>query len=59
MRHSWEIKRTDDQIDEVLNLACEREAQGGSAYPGMTFEQGVAQGIEWACGLGDNEPPLP
>lgn len=56
---AYEIKRTDDEIDAVLNVAREHEDTGERAYPGMTFEQGVAQGIEWVCGLGDPEPPLP
>lgn len=56
---SWQIQRSDSEIDEVVNLAHEAEDEGRTAYRGMTFEQGVAQGIEWACGIGDNEPPLP
>jgi hypothetical protein len=42
----------------VLNLAHDQE-RGGTAYLGMSFEQGVAQGIEWTCGLGDGAPLLP
>jgi hypothetical protein len=56
---SWEIKRSDAEIDAVLNIAHDQEDQGGTAYSGMSFEMGVAQGIEWACGLGGDEPPLP
>lgn len=55
----WVITRSDEEVDEVLNVAHEQEDKGGSAYPGMSFEQGVAQGIEWACGLGGDEAPLP
>ena len=46
-------------IDQVLNLAHDQEERSGTAYLGMSFEQGVAQGIEWTCGLGDGAPPLP
>lgn len=55
----YEIKRADEEIDAVLNIAQEQEDQGGSAYPGMSFEQGVSQAIMWISGLGDPEPPLP
>jgi hypothetical protein len=53
---AWNITRPDDEIDDVLNIAADQEEQGGTAYPGMTFEQGVAQGIEWACGASDDRP---
>ena len=56
--NSYMIERSDEEIDAVLNVADDQEEKGGTAYRGMTFEQGVAQGIRWACGLGDNEPPL-
>lgn len=55
----YEIQRPEADIDAVLNIAHENEDQGVTNYRGMTFEQGVAQGIEWVCGLGDPEPPLP
>jgi hypothetical protein len=56
---NYQIKRSDTEIDAVLNAAHAAADSGIPAYPGMTFEDGVAQGIEWACGIGDNEPPLP
>jgi hypothetical protein len=43
----------------VLNLAHDQEDRGGTAYRGMSFEQGVAQGIESTCGLGGGAPSLP
>jgi hypothetical protein len=55
----YEIKRTDTEIDAVLNVASEQADKGGTAYPGMSYEDGVSEGISWACGLGDNEAPLP
>ncbi len=56
---TYTIARSDADIDNVLNLAHEQTDKGGTAYSGMTYEDGVAAGIEWATGLGDNEPPLP
>lgn len=56
---TYRITRSDDEIDAVLNIANEHEDQGVVSYPGMSFEQGVARGIEWATGLGESEAPLP
>jgi hypothetical protein len=56
---TYVVARPDAEIDEVLNLAADQEDKGGTAYPGMSFEQGVSQGIRWVTGLGDAEPPLP
>ena len=56
---SYVVQRTDDEIDEVLNLAHDPGGHGGTVYRRTIFEQGVAQGTEWACGLGHGQPPLP
>ena len=56
---TYRITRSDDEIDAVLNIASEHDDRGIKSYPGMTFEQGVARGIEWVTGLGENEAPLP
>ena len=56
---TYAVARPDAEIDEVLNLAAEAEERGSTSYHGMTFEMGVAQGIQWACGIGDAEAPLP
>jgi hypothetical protein len=54
-----QIRPTEPEIDAVLNLATDQMDKGGSAYPGMSFEEGVQQGISWVLGLGDLEAPLP
>lgn len=55
----YEISRSTEEIDAVLNAAHENQDTGNNPYPGMSYSDGVADGIEWACGMGDNEPPLP
>lgn len=50
------LKRTNDEIDNVLNSAADWEERGGSAVPGMTYEQGVAAGIRWAIGDTEEHP---
>lgn len=47
---SYAIKRTNTEIDNLLNSAAQWEERGGSAVPGMTYEQGVAYGIRWLVG---------
>ena len=54
---TYTVTKTPDEIDDVLNECVEAEAKGRSRYPGMTYEEGVRVGIEWALGLAD-EPPF-
>ena len=53
---SYRVKRTDGEVDEVLNKAAEQEDKGGSQWPGMTYEQGVQAGIQWLIGNWDHNP---
>jgi len=41
------VARKDEEIDNLLNACCEQEEQGGSAVPGMSYEQGIKAAIEW------------
>lgn len=50
------LKRSNKEIDDVLNSATAWEEKGGSAVPGMTYEQGVMAGIQWALGDTDRHP---
>lgn len=43
------ITRSDAEIDDVLCKAYDGVAQG-SAYPGLTYEDGVIQALEWVFG---------
>ncbi len=54
----YSIKRTNDEIDGQLNTCYEQMDAGGSRYPGMTFEEGVQQALDWVTGTLD-EAPLP
>jgi hypothetical protein len=44
---SYDIRRTDEEIDDLLNACADAEDRGRSKFPGMTFEQGIEQGIKW------------
>lgn len=47
---------TQEQIDEAINQATEQEDEGGSKWPGMTYEQGVSAALRWASGETDEHP---
>lgn len=53
---NYEIKRTNKQVDDVCNEACEAECQGRSQWPGMTYEQGVQAALMWVTGQSDDNP---
>lgn len=44
------MNRPQEQIDELLNRCTEAEETGESAYPGMSYEQGIKAAIEWLDG---------
>lgn len=44
------VKRTDEEVNELLNRCSEAEENGESAYPGMTYEQGIKAMAEWLEG---------
>lgn len=49
------MERTDDEIQDVIAKAMEAE-EGGSKWPGMTYEQGVSEALRWAIGESDDNP---
>lgn len=51
-----EIKRNEDQVNDLLNRCAESEETGNSEYPGMSYEQGIKAGIEWLTGQTDDYP---
>lgn len=52
----YKVKRTEGQIDEVLNICVDREASGEPSLWHMTYEQGVEAGIKWLIGQTDDNP---
>lgn len=63
---SYTIVRSQKEIDELLNQCAEAEADGKSAFPGMSFEEmsfeemsfeeGITYAIKW---LTDKSAPHP
>lgn len=41
--------RSEDEVDEQMNKASEG-IDAGSAYPGMSYEEGVHQALGWVTG---------
>lgn len=47
--------RSDKEINEVLEKCFEAE-ENGSAYSGMSYEDGVKAAIDWMSGYTDEKP---
>lgn len=47
---------TDDQVDDTIDDAHQNIDQGTSRWPGMTYEQGVADALNWVMGNRDESP---
>jgi hypothetical protein len=50
------IERTDQEIDEQRNAASEALDEGGSKWPGMSYEQGVQNALAWVVGDSEDLP---
>lgn len=51
-----EIARTDDEINDLRNDVAERIDQGGSRYPGMSYENGIDEVLSWLFGENEDHP---
>lgn len=50
------LERSKEEIDNVVNDAHENIDEGSSRWPGMTYEQGVANALQWVTGENDDHP---
>jgi hypothetical protein len=48
--------RPDDEINGQLELARDQEEKGGTKWPSMSYEQGVAEALRWVTGMSDTKP---
>lgn len=48
---------TDDEIGEEINLAVKKQDEGGSNWPGMSYEDGVQAALDWVLDA-DKERPM-
>ncbi len=49
------IARSDDEIARVENWAVEGVDEG-TRYPGMSYEQGIVDVLQWLSGDSDHAP---
>jgi hypothetical protein len=52
----YEVKRSDEEIDELINKCHEQANKGRSKYPGMSFEEGVREALDWVFGDQEENP---
>lgn len=52
----YNIARKDGEINHLLNKCDEAEQQGKTAYPGMSYEQGLKDAILWLTGEVQQNP---
>lgn len=50
---------TDNEIQEELDKAVEHTSRGQAQWPGMSYEQGVQNALEWVLGDIDDKPMDP
>lgn len=55
----YQITKTDEQINDLIQKCMDSEDKGGSKYPGMTYEQGIKAALDWVMDTGmDDFHPL-
>jgi hypothetical protein len=52
----YTIKRSEDEITRLETWAMKTYETGESHYPGMTYEDGVRDALDWLFGKEDNSP---
>ena len=53
---AYRVAVSDAEINALLGKCIEQASEGGSKYPGMSFEEGIQQGIEWVLGESEQHP---
>ena len=46
----WFFPEEANWINQLMNECVEAEEMGTTKFPGMTYEQGLKDAIEWLCG---------
>lgn len=52
----YQIKRSNEEIDDLLNECAEGIETGDSKYPSMSYEEGIRDAIDWITGTTDENP---
>lgn len=48
--------RSNEEMEAVRDKASDQIEEYGTKWPGMSYEQGVADALEWAMGWNDTDP---
>ena len=54
----YTIKRSEKEIDGVLNQACEHINEGTTKFRSMTFEEGLREMFDWLTADEPEASPL-
>ncbi len=52
----YEIVRDQLEIDALIGKCIDQQSSGVSRFPGMTYEQGIREALEWVIGDTDDDP---
>jgi len=50
------VRRSEEEIDRVQNWAEDHVERGEQSFPGMSYEDGVANALRWVLGQSDDAP---
>ena len=48
------VNQNPEEIDELWQMAEDQISEGGSKYPGMTYEEGIDAVLRWIFDDGDH-----
>lgn len=51
----YQVKRSSEEIDDVLNWAAEGMDRG-ARFPGMSYEEGIHAALQWVFGFTEDNP---
>ena len=58
-RQFGEFGPLEQQVRDLLNEVCTAIDEGGSRFPGMTYEQGIEAALRWVLDSDDADDPYP
>ena len=54
--NKYTVKRDDEDIAHLEAWAMKTFETGESHYPGMTYEDGVREALDWLFGIAEDSP---
>ena len=50
-----DIKEIEEACERAADMQC-KAADKGSKYPGMSYEDGLREGLDWVCDNQEEDP---